>query len=188
MFDKKNKEKKQEDNVQQDAGMDEQGLTEEVEELLTEENNMQDEYLREIEELKGRLLRRQAEFDNFRRRTKEEAEQLGLFVTAELVKKFLPVADSFERALKNADQTQDIESMKTGMELIHKQIEKSLGDAGVEKIAALGEQFSPDLHEALMNSQNAELPDGQIDMVFEEGYKIKDKVIRHSKVRVVNNS
>lgn len=142
---------------------------------------------KEIAELNERLLRKQAEFDNFRRRTREEAVQLSTYVTAEVVKKFLPVLDSFGRALET-DKTDDVENFKKGMEMIYRQLEKSVTDAGAEKIPALGEQFSPDLHEAVMNSQNPELPDGQIDMVFEEGYKINDKVIRHSKVRVVNNS
>jgi molecular chaperone GrpE len=140
-----------------------------------------------IEELTARLQRLQADFDNFRRRSRSDAEQLSLFVRAELVGGFLPVMDSLERALA-AGETEDAESFKKGLELICRQMEKSLADAGAEKIAALGEDFSPDLHEAVLNGQNPELPDGRIDCVFEEGYKIKDKVIRHSKVRVVNNS
>ncbi|MDR3348888.1 MAG: nucleotide exchange factor GrpE [Acidaminococcales bacterium] len=140
-----------------------------------------------LEEMTARLKRLQADFDNFRRRSRAEAEQLSLFVSARLVGSFLPVMDSLERALA-AGETEGAESLKKGLELICRQMEKSLADAGVEKIAALGGTFSPDLHEAVMNSQNPQLPDGQIDCVFEEGYKLKDKVIRHSKVRVVNNS
>ena len=145
-----------------------------------------DECKKEIEELKEKLLRKQAEFDNFRRRTREEAQQLSTYVAAGIIKNFLPVLDNFARAFETAD-TQDAESLKKGMELIYRQMEKSLTDAGVEKVIALGEQFSPDWHEAVMNNQNPDLPDGQIDMVFEEGYKIRDKVIRHSKVRVISN-
>lgn len=142
---------------------------------------------KEIDELKNRVLRSQAEFDNFRKRTRTEMGELRHFVTADVIRKFLPVMDSFKRALETA-KTEDADTMRTGMEMIYRQMEKAVTDAGAEPIPALGEQFSPELHEALMNVQNAELPDGHIDMVFEEGYKIADKVIRHSKVRVVNNS
>lgn len=146
-----------------------------------------DECQKETEQLKDRLLRLQAEFDNFRRRSRSESEQLGTYISAGVIQKFLPALDNFKRSL-DADYSGDVEGMKKGMELIYRQMEKAIADAGAEKILALGEQFSPDLHEALMNTQNPDLPDGQIDMVFEDGYKIKDKVIRHSKVRVVNNS
>jgi molecular chaperone GrpE len=141
----------------------------------------------QLEEMTARLQRLQADFDNFRRRSRSEAEQLSLFVRAQLVAGFLPVMDSLERALA-AGEAEGVEGLKKGLELIYRQMAKSLSDAGAQKIAALGETFSPDLHEAVMNGQNPELPDGQIDCVFEEGYKLKDKVIRHSKVRVVNNS
>ena len=142
---------------------------------------------KEIESLKGRLLRLQADFDNFKRRTKEDSEKLALFVSADLISMFLPVADNFERAISTSE-TQDADSLRKGMELIFRQFEKSFKDVGVEKIPALGEEFSPDLHEAVMSAPNSDLADGTIEAVFEDGYKIKDKVIRHSKVKVVNNS
>ena len=148
---------------------------------------VEDACQKEIDELKDKLLRKQAEFDNFRRRTREEAEQLSTYVSSNVIKNFLPVLDNFGRALETSN-SEDAESLKKGMDLIYRQMEKSITDAGAQKIPALGEQFSPDLHEAVMNSQNPDLPDGQIDMVFEEGYKINDRVIRYSKVRVVNNS
>ena len=143
---------------------------------------------KEVEMLTVRLQRLQADFDNFRRRSRTEAEQLSLFVSAGLVGRFLPVMDNFERALASSADNQDAESLRKGFELIYRQLEKGLTDAGVEKINALGEQFSPQLHEAVMRSQNPDLPDGQIDCVVETGYRLKEKVIRPSKVRVVNNS
>jgi molecular chaperone GrpE len=155
-------------------------------EVTEESQESLDAAQKEAEELLVRLQRLQADFANFKRRSQGEREELSLFVAADLTRKFLPVADSLERAL--AAQEQDAESLRKGLELIYRQMQKSLQDAGAEKIPALGEMFSPDSHEALMNGQNPELPDGQIDMVFEEGYRIKGKVIRHSKVRVVNNN
>lgn len=164
-----------EDNVPDEAEI----AAEEIDELSDKQ--------KEIDELKNRLLRAQAEFDNYRKRTRAEMGELRNFVIADVIRKFLPVIDNFKRALET-ESAQDIDTVKTGMELIYRQIEKAVCDAGAEQIPAIGEQFSPELHEALMNTQNPELPDGQIDMVFEEGYKIADKIIRHSKVRVVNNS
>lgn len=179
----------QKDNLEQEVNAsNEEILQDEAEATSNEEcSAATDECQKEIEQLKDRVLRLQAEFDNFRRRSRSEAEQLGTYVVAGVIQKFLPVLDNFKRSLE-VDYSGDVESLKTGMELIYRQMEKAVNDAGAEKIPALGEQFSPDLHEALMNTQNPDLPDGQIDMVFEDGYKIKDKVIRHSKVRVVNNS
>jgi molecular chaperone GrpE len=145
-----------------------------------------DEGKKEVEELQTRIQRLQADFENFRRRSRSETAQISSFVSAQSAAKFLPVADSLERALVST--AQDAESLRKGLDLIYRQMEKALQDVGLEKIVALGEQFSPELHEALMNTQNPELPDGQIAMVFEDGYKMQDKVIRHSKVRVVNNS
>ncbi len=140
----------------------------------------------EADELKNRLLRLQADYDNFRRRSREDMQQLSIFVSAELLGKFLPVLDNFKRAA-DSNSTKDAENLRKGIELIYRQFEKAMQDAGVEEIASLGAQFDPNLHEAVMRCENSELPDGQIDMVLEEGYKLKDKVIRHSKVRVVNN-
>ncbi len=141
----------------------------------------------EISELKNRLLRLQADYDNFRRRSREDMQQLSIFVSVELLSKFLPVLDNFKRAIASG-AGQDAESLQKGIDLIFRQFEKAMRDAGVEEVTALGVQFDPNLHEAVMRCENADLPDGQIDMVLEEGYKLKDKVIRHSKVRVVNNS
>ena len=161
----------------------EQDTAETVTEVAEPENNKQ----KEIDDLKNRLLRLQADYDNFRRRSRTEAEQLSLFVSAELMNKILPVLDSFERAL-STDKEQDAASFRQGMEMIYRQLEKSVNDSGVEKIKAVGEQFDPALHEAMMNVKDANLPDGQIAFVMEDGYKIKDKVIRPSKVSVVKNS
>lgn len=139
------------------------------------------------EELQNKLLRSMADFQNFKRRTTEEKEQLSSFVTSNVVGKFLKVLDNFERAEQAAKKASDLESMLKGMEQIRKQFENALTELKVEEIAAQGVKLDPNLHEALMTGQNPELEDDTIDMVFEKGYKLGDKVIRHSKVRVVKN-
>ena len=140
-----------------------------------------------IEELTNRLLRLQADFENFRRRTASEKEQLSSFVTAGVVGKFLKVLDNFERAEASAAKATDMEGVITGMQMIRRQFEATFSELKVEEIPAQDQKFDPQLHEAVMRGHNPELEDEVIDMVFEKGYKLGDKVIRHSKVRVNAN-
>ena len=140
-----------------------------------------------IEELTNRLLRLQADFENFRRRTASEKEQLSSFVTAGVVGKFLKVLDNFERAEASAAKATDMDGVITGMQKIRRQFEATFSELKVEEIPAQDQKFDPQLHEAVMRGHNPELEDEIIDMVFEKGYKLGDKVIRHSKVRVNAN-
>lgn len=140
-----------------------------------------------IEELTNRLLRLQADFENFRRRSAGEKEQLSTFVTAGVVGKFLKVLDNFERAEASATKATDMAGVITGMQKIRRQFEDTFKELRVEEIPAQNEKFDPKLHEAVMRGQNPELEDETIDMVLEKGYRLGDKVIRHSKVRVINN-
>ena len=140
-----------------------------------------------IEELTNRLLRLQADFENFRRRTTTEKEQLSNFVTAGVVGKFLKVLDNFERAEASAAKATDMEAVITGMQMIRRQFEACFSELKVEEIPAQDQKFDPQFHEAVMRGHNPELEDEVIDMVFEKGYKLGDKVIRHSKVRVNAN-
>ena len=140
-----------------------------------------------IEELTNRLMRLQADFDNFRRRTAGEKEQLSAFVTAGVVRQFLKVLDNFERAEISAKKTNDIEGIMKGMDMIRRQLDDVFKNLNVEEIPAQNEKFDPKVHEAVMRTQNHDLEDETIDMVLEKGYKLGDKVIRHSKVRVINN-
>jgi molecular chaperone GrpE len=141
----------------------------------------------QIEELKNRLMRLQADFDNFRRRNNEEREKLGHFVTANVAREFLKVLDNFERAEASMEKNPDGKTVAEGMGKIHKQFEKALKTLNIEEIPAQGQQFDPQFHEAVMQGNNPDLPDESIDLVLEKGYKIGDDIIRHSKVRVVRN-
>ncbi len=141
----------------------------------------------QIAELQNRLLRLQADFDNFRRRTAGEKEQLSSFVTVGVVGKFLKVLDNFERAETSFAQKPELDSMLTGLKQIRRQFDEVFKELGVTEIEAQDKKFDPALHEAVMRGQNPELEDETIDMVFEKGYKLNDKVIRHSKVRVISN-
>lgn len=140
-----------------------------------------------IEELQNRLLRLQADFENFRRRTNIEKEQLSTFVTANVVGKFLKVLDNFERAEASVEKGDNVDAVVDGMQKIRRQFEDAFKDLKVEEIEAQNAKFDPNIHEAVMRGHNPELDDEIVDMVFEKGYKLGDKVIRHSKVRVNTN-
>lgn len=140
-----------------------------------------------IEELQNRLLRLQADFENFRRRTNTEKEQLSTFVTANVVGKFLKVLDNFERAEASAEKGDNVAAVVEGMKKIRRQFEDTFKDLKVVEIEAQDAKFDPNIHEAVMRGHNPELEDEIVDMVFEKGYKLGDKVIRHSKVRVNSN-
>lgn len=142
---------------------------------------------KQIAELQNRLLRLQADFDNFRKRNNEERERLGRYVTGQVAREFLKVLDNFERAEASLEASKDGDALKKGMEMIHKQFEKALQTLHIEEIPAEGKPFDPQIHEAVMQGSNPDLPDESIDLVLEKGYKIGDDVIRHSKVRVVRN-
>ena len=141
----------------------------------------------QIAELQNRLLRLQADFDNFRKRNNEERERLGRYVTGQVAREFLKVLDNFERAEASLKTSKDDNALQVGMEKIHKQFEKALQTLHIEEIPAEGKPFDPNIHEAVMQGSNPDLPDESIDLVLEKGYKIGDDVIRHSKVRVVRN-
>ena len=140
-----------------------------------------------VEELEKSIIRVKADYDNFRRRTVEEKIQLSTFITAELIGKLLPTLDTFRRARNTIEKTAD-EPTLAGIDMIIKQFEQTLEGIGVEKIVdEPGTTFDPVVHEAVMSGENPDLPANSIEMVFEDGYKYKDKVIRHTKVKVVNS-
>ena len=141
----------------------------------------------EATETKNRLLRLQADFDNFRRRNTAEREELATYVTISVVNKFLQILDNFERAEAAAENATDVQSVVDGMAGIQKQFVKTLEDLGVKEIPAQGEKFNPNFHEAVMRGHNPEMEEETIDMVLEKGYQLHDKVVRHSKVRVISN-
>lgn len=173
-----------EQEVREEAAAEEPVAEEQAE---AKEEAVVDEKDEKITELNNRLMRLQADFDNFRRRTQGEKEQLSGFVTAGVVGKFLKVLDNFERAEASAEKTADLESLLTGMKQIRRQFEEVFKELGVEEIVAQDAKFDPNLHEAVMRGQNPDMEDETIDMVFEKGYKLHDRVIRHSKVRVISN-
>ena len=160
-----------------------QGASEPQKEI--QEEVKQDPKDEKIAELEDQLLRSRAEFANYKRRTTEESIRLGTFTTCQVVKEFLKVLDNFERAEENVAEGTD-KGIVEGLQKIRKQFDETLKKLDVEEIKALNEKFDPNYHEAVMRGENPDLEEDTIDQVFEKGYKIREQVIRHSKVRVIS--
>lgn len=160
--------------------------TEETEKVEKNHQEEQDPKDKEITELKDQLLRARAEFANYKRRTTDDMVKLGTYTTSQVVKEFLKVLDNFERAEQSYQAGQE-NALVEGLQKIRKQFDETLKKLDVEEIKALNQKFDPNLHEAVMRGENPELEEDIVDMVLEKGYKIREQVIRHSKVRVISN-
>lgn len=141
----------------------------------------------ELSELDNRYKRLQADFDNFRRRTKLEKAELAQVVTESVTLQLLPVIDNLERALTTGE-TQDAASVINGVELIYRQLMNTLEKLEIKPIAAVGEQFDPNRHEAVMSVADEGAADGTVLEEFQRGYTLGVKTIRPSMVKVVVNS
>ena len=138
----------------------------------------------EIVELKDKLLRKAAEFENYKRRTENDQINLLTFAAESFIQKLLPVIDDFERSLGHIDDAEDINAIKQGLKLIYDKLMKVLDEQGVKKIDAIGNPFDVDYHEALMQRPDDSVEPHTVLDEMEKGYTYKDKVIRHTKVIV----
>ena len=140
-------------------------------------------------ELEARYMSLYAEYDNYRRRTQKEKDNLYADAVASVTKEFLTLIDNLDRATegaKKADET-SLDKVIQGMELVGRQAQDTLSKIGVEEIPAeRGTKFDPNLHDAMMHVDDEELGEQEIAMVFAKGYKYKDRVIRHAQVQVAN--
>lgn len=140
----------------------------------------------EKDDLQQTLVRRQADFENFRKRTERERQEDGRRSTIQVLEGFLPVLDAFERALA-APVEPGFEQHRIGFELIYKQLWEGVARHGLERIEAVGKPFDPFLHQAIDRSETTEHEDGTVLEEYQRGYKIRDKVLRPSMVRVASN-
>ena len=136
-------------------------------------------------DMKDKALRLAAEFDNYKKRTAREMDNIYTDAKCDTVKNILPVIDNFERALES-QVCDNCTSYKEGVELIYKQLMDILSSMGVAEIKSLGEQFNPDLHNAVMHTEDESAGASEIVEVFQKGYKLNDKVLRYSMVKVAN--
>lgn len=158
------------------------------EKVLTEEEKLQAELVAakaEIDELKNQMLYKQAEFENFRKRTLKEKAELIDTAGGRVLKNFLPVMDDMERAMANMEKAEDVAAVKEGVALIIDKFVKALASEGVAKMEVVGKDFDADLHEAvaMVPGMGEDNKNKIIDCV-QTGYMIKDKVLRHAKVAV----
>lgn len=150
-----------------------------------EEKDPLAEALKEIEILKDKYLRSVAEFDNYRKRTLKEKAELILNGSEKAVQAFLPIIDDMERAIENAEKTDDIEVIREGMKLIHQKTNKTMESLGVKEIKTEDADFDTDYHEAVaMVPGMGDDKKGKVLDCVQKGYTLNDKVIRHAKVAV----
>ena len=139
-----------------------------------------------IEVLTDRLTRQMAEFDNFRKRTEREKSQMYEIGAKDIIEKILPVIDNFERGLAAVPEESKEDPFVEGMEKIYKQIMTTLEGVGVKPIEAVGQEFNPDFHNAVMHVEDEEAGENIITEEFQKGYMYHDSVVRHSMVKVAN--
>lgn len=144
------------------------------------------EQKRLVEEHIDRYKRLQADFENHRRRTRQEKEDLSVVVAQNVLLDLLPVVDNFERALSSA-ATQDAATVLQGVEMIHRQFLQVLDKCGLATVEAVGQIFDPQKHEAVMRVEDENQVDGTIVEELQKGYTVRGKVIRPSMVKVVGN-
>lgn len=173
------KTKKEEPQLEEEIKVD----TVDTDAYIAKLNQDLEEQKKKADEYVDSLKRNMAEFDNFKKRMSKEKESLYLTILSDVISNLLPVIDNFEKA-KDAECTD--ETYKTGVSMIYNQLIELLNKQGVEKIPDLGETFDPDVHEAVMSVIDETKGEKEIVEVFRTGYRLKEKVVRHSLVKVAN--
>lgn len=167
------------ETAEEDAGTDKKGF-------FGKKKEKKDKKDEQIAELTDKLKRQLAEFENFRNRTDKEKSQMYAVGAKDVIEKILPVIDNFERGLKSIPEDQKGGPVASGMEMIYKQLITVLADLGVTPIEAVGQEFDPNLHNAVMHAEDEGLGENIVAEEFQKGYKYKDTVLRHSMVKVAN--
>jgi len=164
----------------------EEEIKEEVtEEVTTEETAEQpeNEFEKKYNDVNEKYMRTLAEYDNYRKRTIKEKESIYPEAKAVVIEKFLPIMDNFQRAIDSAENK---DGFYEGVVMLKKQMDEVLTALGVEEIASVGEEFNPEFHNAVMHIDDEEQGENVIVEEFQKGYKIGDRVVRHSMVKVAN--
>lgn len=148
-----------------------------------EKEQKKDKKSGQIEELTDRLQRTMAEFDNYRKRTEKEKASMYVIGAKEVIEKILPVVDNFERGLAAAEEG---DAFAEGMQMVYKQLMTALTEMGVQPIEAVGQEFDPNVHNAVMHVEDPEAGENTVVEELQKGYTYKDFVVRHSMVKVAN--
>lgn len=187
------------ENVAEETVNEEQDVTENEDASTTEEQENEEKEVREdeqaeqsetellkqeIEQLTNQLLRSKADYENLRRRSREEREAQAKYRSQPLIEALLPVIDNFERGLAVEAETEEGKSILQGMNIVYRQLQEALSNEGVEVIETADQMFDPHLHQAVMQVEEEGFESGQIVEELQKGYKLKDRVIRPSMVKV----
>lgn len=200
MSEEMKEELKQEEVIQEETTETQEAVSEETE-AATEENKAAEETATEddkateekadprdakIAELQEKSIRQLAEFENFRKRTEKEKAQMFEMGAKDVVEKILPVIDNFERGLSQVPEENKEDAFVTGMDMVYKQMITALEALGVVPIDAVGKEFDPNLHNAVMMVDDDSLESGVVAEEMQKGYMYKESVVRHSMVKVTN--
>ena len=172
------------DNTDENASEESSKEEKENKKPFKKKEKKKDKRDEQIEQLTDRVTRQMAEFENFRRRTDQEKAQMFGNGQKAIVEKILPVVDNFERGLATVEEGAD--PFADGMLMIYKQLLTTLEDAGVKPIEAVGQEFNPDFHNAVMHVDDEEVGENIVVEEFQKGYMMNDTVVRHSMVKVAN--
>ena len=151
---------------------------------VTEVDSQTVELQKQLDEAGQKLLRVQADFDNFRRRTQKEKEELAKYASSKLVENLLPAVDNFDRAIAASASVQDYEALAKGVDMIFRQLMSTMEAEGLITMETVGQPFNPEYHQAVMTVETDEYEEGIVVEELQKGYMIKDRVIRPAMVKV----
>ena len=174
------------DDSEPESGEDKDEESKAEKKKLFGKKNKKDKKDEKIEELTVRLTRQMAEFDNFRKRTEKEKSQMYEIGARDIIEKILPIVDNFERGLSSMPEEEKATPFAEGMEKVYKQLMTTLESIDVKPIEAVGKEFDPDFHNAVMHVEDEELGENIIAEEFQKGYTYRNNVVRHSMVKVAN--
>lgn len=174
------------ENAQDTEAASEETDTKEKKDGIFGKKKKKDKKDAQIEDLNDRLRRQMAEFDNFRKRSEKEKSQMFDMGAKSIIEKVLPIVDNFERGLAAVPEEQKDDAFVTGMDKVYKQLMTEFDSIGVKPIEAVGQEFNPDIHNAVMQVESEEFEPGIVAQELQKGYMYKDTVVRHSMVAVVS--
>lgn len=180
-----------EEKKKESKGKDEKVSKKEFEKAKAKENELNqkvEDLEKQVKDLKDQYLRKAAEFENHKRRTENDQMNLIKYAAEPFILKILQVYDDFNRSIQHINDASDVETIKQGLNLVFDKFKKTLEGEGVKKIETKGQPFSVDYHEALMQQKDDNVPPHTVIEEIEPGYMYKDKVIRHAKVIVSQES
>lgn len=172
------------ENAQDTEAASEETDTKEKKDGIFGKKKKKDKKDAQIEDLNDRLRRQMAEFDNFRKRSEKEKSQMFDMGAKSIIEKVLPIVDNFERGLAAVPEEQKDDAFVTGMDKVYKQLMTEFDSIGVKPIEAVGQEFNPDLHNAVMQVESEEFEPGIVAQELQKGYMYKERIIRHSMVMV----